>query len=584
MKRFGMVVISASLIASLCACNGLNININDPEDKDLGNSFANVDVNAANPDQADNPDSTGSNDPDNQAANGSESGEPSVLLEADNYPQYWVYPNYENYEFVTNADGSERRTVSVTFSNVEINSGEYNGFPNEEIKNAVNKLNEDTKSGLEEELKNLSDMYNELSADLDEDSSLPTLCTNVYDGVLRADKQVFSIIRESESYYGGAHGTTSYRGISFETATGNEIKFNDVVKNSDGLEDVIAEYLRDNYDNGMFFATVDSDDGSVKLDMDALKKDISDYLDAPDAVCFSITNEGIIIYFNEYHLTSYVAGHQEVMLKYKDYPQYLDGKYFENADEEYIVKINKYLFYPMQFADGDKYVSFNWEKTYNEEYDFYSDTYNIMHVCGGPNWSLDQDIILAGSFIDPELFLIKKGGKEFLYVQNHYFDGVDVLQVFELGDNKLVELKEYSGGVNIESNELKDISYSENLVFANNFEFGYADVTIEDNGLLSDIDQFTYTIYENWQDEYYYTVKFNIDAYEADENNKPTSKKTTLKAGTKVIIVATDGETYWTLLGDDDKTYSIKVKSDGYGGYTMNDNSLDTYFAGNYYY
>ena len=142
-------------------------------------------------------------------------------------------------------------------------------------------------------------------------------------------------------------------GMTFDVKTGARVTLSDVIKDAGKLKEIVAKQLDEVY-------------GDIFYD------DVYQMIDSydPDSFTWSMDPYGITLYFNQYELAPYVAGAQMVDLTYEDYPDLLDGSYFE-LQEQYVLEL---------YADEECAVDVNNDgvkekitvKRSVDEYDYYT--------------------------------------------------------------------------------------------------------------------------------------------------------------------------------------------------------------------
>ena len=521
MKKALAGLLTATMIISLTAC--LPTGNANAGDKDSNDGVATISSN-----------SNSGSDNTNIADNGNQNIEQNPVNPDDNAnagntetgAKYKTYPVYSAYDYnvkdkySVEGDYSSTKVIDTLYTNIYINS-EYNNDEYKELADKIQKVNKDNEENLTEIFDGFVSDYGEMFADVDLNWG-PVLYEYDHKGVIRADQKIFSTGNNAEVYYGGAHGGNFVGGRCYDSQTGEEITFNDVFLKTDGLADIITDKLYENYDKEIFFSET----------REELKEDVQMYVDEltdNGATNWSVNYEGVAIYFGDYALAAYASGHQIVFINYDEYPDYLNSEYFKDADEDYVMHVSKYISYPMYLDDKEYAIDFSWEKEWNEEYQFYSDTYQHLYIYGSPDFY--QDISIDGSFIDPAIYIVRKGGKEYLYVQNFFFDGVEYLQIYEYNGKEFEEIAAYQGGIAFETNELTSAPFWATSSFADNFEFPSMQVEIGDDGFLEFGEYFDYELYDGWAKYYAYKPLSDLKAYEVDDELKPTDEEKTLKKG-----------------------------------------------------
>jgi len=538
---------------SLCACTIISPGADhDEEGKDINLSVANIKdapqspienktpsdpenkTNDSNVDQ-------GLNTPDADTGNG-------LKNENREYPEYSVYEIYSAKDYIGDDYKPEHLNIKVGYTGAELYyTDDVNPFP--ELKEAVHKKVVEKREELEIQYadfqKDWEDDYGDITGD---EEYFPILTDNVYDGVLRADDTVFSILRVEEMYTGGAHGGSVYTGFNFDSVSGEEIGLKDVVTNIDGLDSLIASELYKEYDPDIFYA----------FSKDELSDNIKTLIDE-DQMVFTITYEGMILYFGDYVLAPYAAGHQEIYIKYLDHPEIFDKKYFENADTEYIIHVTQNTYFPFKVDGKDELLCMNWYKDYNENTGYFSEFYNKASLwSAGYDDGLSCDFEIGESISDPSVYSVRRAGKDYLYVQSHFYDGVEILNIYEFTDGKLVKKEGFDGGLDFNTNELKSTDYSALFFFGSNFEYATTTASINEDGSLKLEEKYLFDTYQYGYGGKYTAIS-DIDCFEADENDRPTEKKKVLKTDSDIYLYCTDGESYLTLISEDDEKYSFNI-------------------------
>ena len=227
--------------------------------------------------------------------------------------------------------------------------------------------------------------------------------------VLRADQSYFSFMEQNESYYGGAHGGYMITGMTFDVKTGARVTLSDVIKDAGKLKEIVAKQLDEVY-------------GDIFYD------DVYQMIDSydPDSFTWSMDPYGITLYFNQYELAPYVEGAQMVDLTYEDYPDLLDGSYFE-LQEQYVLEL---------YADEECAVDVNNDgvkekitvKRSVDEYDYY--TTNILLN--------DRRIKSDIEDYSADCYLVKCTDAAYLYLFHRMENDYSVLEVFDLTTGTLV--------------------------------------------------------------------------------------------------------------------------------------------------
>ena len=142
--------------------------------------------------------------------------------------------------------------------------------------------------------------------------------------VLRADAQVVSIYHDYWSYTGGAHGMYGYWGINYDTATGKRLLLTDVITDREQFFRVLKEHI------DAYYTYLDEE--ITVYDEYVRDLDLKD----PDALAWSIDNEGVTVYFNPYELGSYALGAIVASVYFDENPELFVEKY-ANVPDSYVI-------------------------------------------------------------------------------------------------------------------------------------------------------------------------------------------------------------------------------------------------------
>lgn len=157
---------------------------------------------------------------------------------------------------------------------------------------------------------------------------------------VRSDSKVVSFLMSDYTYMAGAHGVTGFTGYNFDPVTGESIQFEDVVKKTDGLPEIIVdELIKQNDDLKDYF-------GELSTDKENLLSGISDrYKNNARMLAWVIDYDGIVLNFEDYAMGSYAIGTQSVKLKFADYPEFFTDTYnnYEGVEIPVIAEIAREL-------------------------------------------------------------------------------------------------------------------------------------------------------------------------------------------------------------------------------------------------
>ena len=171
---------------------------------------------------------------------------------------------------------------------------------------------------------------------------------------------------------------------------------------------------------------------------------------------------------------------------------------------------------------------------------------NDEEVAGYEEYFYDADVYLVEPMYSGQVFLYVDGLSDNDY---HYTEiyGVDTDGVWYAGD--------YSGGFAEEPDDTECMLLSSRMQILSTVGVErYYRVGL--NGLPEAIEPFFFT-----DSDLVLTTKRDLDVWVVDGDSGELVDWTTLKAGTKVGLLCTDGSTFWDLLTEDDNCYRVWIDS-----------------------
>lgn len=134
--------------------------------------------------------------------------------------------------------------------------------------------------------------------------------------LVRADGTVTSLVASTYSYAGGAHPSGGYISKNFDSVTGKEIAFKDVVKDGQGFGDAMYSQLQKAYPD---LSSMHEEEGyevfNLKESLPKRAKAMIDGTASADAgqsdlfpLTWVMTYDGIRVYFSDYEIASYAEG------------------------------------------------------------------------------------------------------------------------------------------------------------------------------------------------------------------------------------------------------------------------------------
>ena len=119
--------------------------------------------------------------------------------------------------------------------------------------------------------------------------------------VERSDERVLTLVYDSYLYMGGAHGTSARRGYSFDLESGELLSLEDLADDYTALSSFLVDYMVNSAES----------DSELAARIDLLPEELG-LADAFSALLRSgswyLDNEGMVIFSDEYEISSYASG------------------------------------------------------------------------------------------------------------------------------------------------------------------------------------------------------------------------------------------------------------------------------------
>jgi len=165
---------------------------------------------------------------------------------------------------------------------------------NDKILSSVNKSIEDFREAVKEFHSEMEESFN-------------AYCIHNY-SVTKGNDGIISIRFYIEEFAGGAHPSHTYSSLNYNLKTGSEIKLSDLFSEDSDYLTVISEYCIKDLKKQK---TEAGDSGEGFIEDGAGPKEENFY-------CFNLTDQGLLITFNEYQVGPYAEGYKEVTIPYED--------------------------------------------------------------------------------------------------------------------------------------------------------------------------------------------------------------------------------------------------------------------------
>ena len=352
--------------------------------------------------------------------------------------------------------------------------------------------------------------------------------------VVRADTVVTSLLTYYEDFMGGAHGVYSFNPVNFDSLTGKELHLEDVM-DADmiaDLPDILETKLLASYDSELFF------------NADTLSETIEESIYMNGDLNFSIGYEGLTFYFQIYELAPYVAGHQEVFLRYDEYPGLVKDEYKE-CSFNYCINTSVCSYLPHS-ADEETLYAYLMDK---DDYGMYN-SLNIEYK--GISY---KETLTA---YEADFWVASIGGVNYLLVDLTHEDDYETLNIYLIDeDNHRIERKsEFFGGFYgyIPADPLSFCIFEVGDVMSTYLV--YKDYYIARDGeAVSTDDDYLISF---WGRDGSLTLKKDITAQVRDDYDS-ASYEETLKKGEKLYFYSTDKKQWVDFKLDDGRFVHLSL-------------------------
>jgi len=216
-------------------------------------------------------------------------------------------------------DGTER--ANGAYPEIVLSEEIAGKFP--KLKETIDYYNDVYKTATERDVAEYATWANE------QDSEETVYTSEVGVEVVRADDRMFSVVTNFYDYSGGAHPNHGTGSFNIDPATGSIYTINQVLNDTTDFAKIVRDKMEENTPGIM--EEVDSyhfGDGDV----------FEDKL-TEDSYSWTLTDEGLHLYFSPYEIASYAAGYFDVIIGDDEYPNLIQDifKVKEKQDIEKIV-------------------------------------------------------------------------------------------------------------------------------------------------------------------------------------------------------------------------------------------------------
>ena len=222
--------------------------------------------------------------------------------------------------------------ILVNYDSVDLSDPWQENYP--ELETALTDYTAERKKEAESQQQQLVGYMQEYGSE-DADNDGMNYSYSERQRLVRADGTVTSLVASTYSYAGGAHPSGGYISKNFDSVTGKEIAFKDVVKDGQGFGDAMYSQLQKAYPD---LSSMHEEEGyevfNLKESLPKRAKAMIDGTASADAgqsdlfpLTWVMTYDGIRVYFSDYEIASYAEGMQAIDITYQDYPDVFQDTY-----------------------------------------------------------------------------------------------------------------------------------------------------------------------------------------------------------------------------------------------------------------
>lgn len=191
----------------------------------------------------------------------------------------------------------------------------------------------------------------------------------------RADSLVLSYYMETNEWLGGAHPYSFKETCNYDVKSGEDLKLSDVVSDYDTFYKEVCAKLEERKDEYGFYEDYPD---TVKNVFYGDKEECGEPL-------WTLSGDGITVYFNTYVLAPYASGEQAVSLSFTEYPELIRKQYQKNSDQWVIpIAEDEICLVDLDGDGAEEEISYSADR---DEYD-YADS--IVIHCDGNSYDTEM--------------------------------------------------------------------------------------------------------------------------------------------------------------------------------------------------
>lgn len=366
----------------------------------------------------------------------------------------------------------------------------------------------------------------------------------------RADSLVLSYYMDTNEWLGGAHPYSFKETCNYDVKTGKDLKLSDVVSDYDTFYKEVCAKLEERKDEYGFYEDYPD---TVKNVFYGDKEEYGEPL-------WTLSGDGITVYFNTYVLAPYASGEQAVSLSFTEYPELIRKQYQKNSDQWAIpIAEDEICLVDLDGDGAEEEISYSADR---DEYD-YADS--IVIHCDDNSYDtemfMDSDYYGGCGYSAYGYLIRTQNGKTWLYLETMGEGDGKYLQIFELMKNDLrFVTADYLG---IDPNQPFD---PESFVLSKRFDIlgtyeAYKKFHVEEDGIpkTEDLLWTIVSTYTDWKVELTSSIDMELSVREAN-TKRGSGQKETLPAGTHFVLLKTDGEAYAEAMLDDGRICEFELE------------------------
>ncbi len=232
---------------------------------------------------------------------------------------------------------NEEKVYSNKYVSVNINKPIVKFAKNKKVEEIINNKISKRINEFEEKITNLSMKDNEYNIKVGLETKPYVI--NVNNNVTYNKNNILSITLHLYTYMGGAHGSSVDESFNFDTNTGNAGVLQDFLGNNKNYNKLILDNIK----------------STINKNPELYFKEVVDKLDIiPYNQKFFLTDNDLVIYFDEYEIAPYVAGIPKFYIPLSTFPKGLNKVNIQTEApviktityEESSNDFNQYLSYP----------------------------------------------------------------------------------------------------------------------------------------------------------------------------------------------------------------------------------------------